>query len=475
MSEKERAERVENGETAAATPASARSTHIAHIGPATWHDLAARVAPMVARVDRTSAAVQVVVFVPTGADATALGRELSALETARDVRIAPFSAAKRARRLAMTKPQVVVGPASVIAGVFAASALPLGEVGSVALLAADELDTAAPALEQLLAEMPNASAKLLSAAASSPFVERLLAAHLHGARRTAPVDVVADGPAITVEVRAVSPDAPAADLGEVLETVDAPSAAVVAADARRAAAAQDVLSALGYALESPLARLAADGTTGGAALVVFVGVPARRIVTAALATGPARVVALLSSRERAAFALAAPGARLVPFASADARAAALAGEDAMRERLRRVLAEGVPTREMLAIESLLDEHDPLAVAGAALRLYEREVAASRRIADARVAAGPPATASPPRSAAPRGASGPRDAGPRSRDRNDRGTPPARGGDRFSRDRNDRGDRPGGRGGDRPPSRGPRPPAGSRPSAGPRPSHGRDDR
>jgi hypothetical protein len=44
----------------------------------------------------------------------------------------------------------------------------------------------------------------------------------------------------------------------------------------------------------------------------------------------------------------------------------------MREELRRVLVEGVPARELLALEPLLAEYDGAEVAAAALRLLERE-------------------------------------------------------------------------------------------------------
>ena len=105
---------------------------------------------------------------------------------------------------------------------------------------------------------------------------------------------------------------------------------------------------------------------------------------------------------------------------------------ALRGELRRELAQGTPHRELLALEPLLTEADPVAVAAAALRLLERErqLRATER----------PRTPTVQPVAAWSSGERPR--------RNDRPERQERGGDRGYRgersdrgDRRDRGDRP----------------------------------
>ena len=65
---------------------------------------------------------------------------------------------------------------------------------------------------------------------------------------------------------------------------------------------------------------------------------------------------------------------LVPYERSRAARAAREREEDNRYALRAVLASGLPSREIVALEPLLSEHDGLEIAGAALRLYERAAA-----------------------------------------------------------------------------------------------------
>lgn len=463
MSDSERAEQ---------SSASARSTHVVHLIPASWPDVAARVAPLVARVDRALAAVQVLVLVPTGDDATELLREVLALSAAADVRVAPLAAPRRAKRLAAAAatPQVVIGTVDTVSALIKASALPLTSVSALLLGAADELESSEATLEQVLAELPKGAARLLTAATATSFVERIMERHMHGARRVsaAPVDAAVASAARTVEIRNVTATAPAAALGDVLEGVDAPITVVVPADARRALAVRATLDTLGYGAESPLVRVAADGATAGATLVILVGAPSAVVLAKVLATPAARTVALVTARERASLAAAAPSTTLTTFSASTALAEASAAEERQREQIRRVIREGLPSREMLALEPLLSEFDPLTLAGAALVLYERAQVVARKTAELRPATPAPAMGERPRERSPRGSPPSRDGGfsrgPRKFD-----GPPREGG--FKRSADDRGRPPRGRDGPAGERGGSRPPFKPRP----KPTRGRDDR
>lgn len=447
-------------------PSRARSTQVAHIGVATPAMAAAYLTPLVARVARDMDRVQVLVLVPTPGDAVALTRELRALADDPTLRLAPLSSPRRARRLmASAVPHVAVGTAAVLTELLRGSVLPAEPVAGVAIVEAAELEAEGAAVEVLLAEVGKGAAKVLTTTIMTPFVEQLLEGHLHGARRLhhaaevvapptspPPVEVVVTAGAVIAQV-----------LADVLERVDAPSAAIVPCDPRREAIVRDALHELGYPEGSPLARVVTDGATAGAALVCCVGAPRAGQWVAITAAEPARIVAITTLRERATLDML-PGARTVPFASA-APTEAAAAEGAVRARISQVLHAGLPAREMLALEPLLGEHDPLAVAGALLRLLDRERERSvRPTANSRtpIAAAPAAPAArgrddrPPRSrddrgGPPRGRDGDRRGPPRGRDGERRGPPRGRDGERRGPPRDRDGERrgpPRGRDGER---------------------------
>ncbi len=203
----------------------------------------------------------------------------------------------------------------------------------------------------------------------------------------------------------------------MLEVVDAPSAAIVPGPAVAPEAAWRALATLGYPEGSPLARVVPDGATGDAALVVLLGGPSVSQLGAVRTATPARIVALLTARERAVLASSPGAGALVPFVPAPSHDDAESAEEALRDRIRREVRSQLPAREMLALEPLLEEFDALTVAGAILRMHEARTARIGRPAEpAPVARGGP----PPRSSHPRGES---NRGHRGRgDRSDRSGP-----------------------------------------------------
>lgn len=407
----------------------ARSLHVAHIGPATPAGTATRIGALLARADATANQLQVVVIAPDASDAVAIARELRALTAGESLRVVPLASPRRSRRLvADAVPHVVVGTAGVLAELMRASALPAAAVTGIAIVDATELEPDASSVDVLLGELGKGAAKVLTAAVVTPFVEQLLAAHLHGARRLMPATDAPASPAAAVpavEVQIATAAALPQALADVLERVDAPSAVIVPADARHDAIARDALAELGYPPESPVARVSRDGTTHGAALVCCLGAPSTDQWTAITAGAPVRIVALTTVRERIALA-ALPGASVVPLANP--AAAAVAAEEAMRERVRRTLRNGLPAREMLALEPLLAEHDALAVAAALLRLLERDNAARTEAARATPVAAPPPRSHEARREPSRGPGGDR-VGSRGRDDERRGPPRGRDGER----------------------------------------------
>jgi hypothetical protein len=367
------------------TAGAVRSAHVAHFFAPDWAGTAQRAAGALERSDRGLAAPQLIVTAPDAPAAAALARELRALPTAVGLRVVPVTNAARGARLLGASPaQVVVGTPTVFAALLAASALKLASVHTLLLAGADEYEAQAEPLGALMAELPRGSARILTAGAPTPLVENLLERYLHKARRIAaappPPVPIAPGTPPTIHVRTVAAGAALAPLGELLDDIDPPSAAIVVCDTRGEGRARTALEALGYPGDSALVQVTRGTVALHTALVVFVGIPETDALAAALGAHPARLVALVSAREHEALRQRAKGVVLVPYERSRAARAAREHEESTRHALRAVLAAGLPAREIVALEPLLAEHDGLAIAGAALRLYERaalEAAAAR--------------------------------------------------------------------------------------------------
>jgi hypothetical protein len=374
-------------ETERETAGAVRSAHVAHFFSPDWAQTAQRASGALERSDREVAAPQLVVTVPDSPAALALARELRALPATVGLRVVPVTNATRGSRLLKASPpHVVVGTPAVLAELLAASALKLGAVHTLLLAGADEYDAQAEPLGALMAESPRGCARILTAASPTPLVENLLERYLHKARRivvpVAPPIPMAPGTPPTIYVRTVVAGAALAPLGELFDDVDPPSAAIVVSDARGEGQARTALEALGYPADSVLVQVTRGAVALHTALVVFVGLPEPDSLTAALGAHPARLVALVSARQHDALRQLTKGAVLVPYERSRAARAAREREENNRNALRLVLAAGLPSREIVALEPLLADHDGLEIAGAALRLYER---AASEAATAKVA------------------------------------------------------------------------------------------
>ncbi len=369
------------------TAGAVRSAHVAHFFSPDWAQTAQRASGALERSNRELAAPQLIVTVPDSVAAIALARELRALPATVGLRVVPVTNATRgARLIKAAPPQVVVGTPALLAELLAASALKLGDVHTLVLAAADEYDAQAEPLGALMAELPRGSARILTAAAPTALVENLLERYLHKARRVVvpvpPAIPIAPGTPPTLYVRTVASGSALAPLGELFDDIDPPSAAIVVTDSRGEGQARTALEALGYPADSDLVTISRGAVALHTALVVFVGLPEADSLTAALSAHPARLVALISSRQHDALRELTKGVVLMPYERSRAARAAREREENNRNALRAMLATGLPAREIVALEPLLAEHDGLEIAGAALRLYERaaEEAATARLA-----------------------------------------------------------------------------------------------
>lgn len=478
------------------TAGTVRSAHVAYFMPPDWARIARHAAPALERAGGDTPAVRLLVLVPDAGAALSLTRYLSALPAAAGRRlVAATSPARLQRLLGAARADAVIGTPESITAALGASALKLDDVKAVIFAAADELDAESDTLAAVLAEVPKDAARLLTALAPTPGVEAIIERYMHRARRVTEDVTPADDAPAAATVRYLTVNGPALEaLPAILDELDAPSAAVLACDDESADAARAVLHAIGYT-DGPLAHVTLGDVAPNTSLVVTLGVPTASAWQSAVAAQPAQIVAIVAPRDLEALRLLAGAATPRPLADRASISRARAAEARRRAELRAELAEGIPSREVLALEPLLREYDGLEIAAAVLRLLERTraiqaeqiTAAEQRVRTQMREAqkekeaaekgergdGPPrgfkGRSDGPREFRPRGEGPPRgDRPPRSyppRDRDDKPRTSS-----FSKDRGDkprggfsRDDKPRGggfgRGGDKP--RGPRPPRGDR--------------
>ena len=432
-------------ETERETAGAVRSAHVAHFFAPDWSQTAQRASGALERTDRALTAAQLLVTVPDGPAALALSKELRALPAGAGLRVLPVMNASRAARLLKAAPaHVVVGTPAALAGLLSGSALDVTAVHTLLLASADEYDAQMEPLGALMAELPRGSARILTAAEPTSLVEQLLERYLHRARRViapepAPMPVAVGTPP-TIYVRTVGALGTIAPLGELLDELDPPSAAIVVSNARDEGRVRTTLDALGYAADSPLVRVTRREVALHTQLVLFAGLPEPAALAAALDAHPARMVALVTARQHGAFEKLARGCVLMPYERSRAARAARERDETLRSVLRSTLADKLPAREIVALEPLLAEYDGLEIAGAALRLYEASVA---EVAAAKLAGREEVRAEMKAAKAEREAAEVRIPHPRSFDRPQAG--------RFDKLRSSRG-RSDERGGPRPPRR-----------------------
>jgi len=156
-------------------------------------------------------------------------------------------------------------------------------------------------------------------------------------------------------------------LRRVLDALDAESAYVVARSPRSREDVYIALRSLGYNPESGQVRAGSEPDVA-AKLVIFYDLPTSGDEVRRLAG--ARVIALAAPRQIAALRRFAGGA-VTPFTLPEAAARARASEQAIQDELREELQADEYSRELIALEPLLNDFDGIELAAAALRLLEK--------------------------------------------------------------------------------------------------------
>jgi phosphoglycolate phosphatase-like HAD superfamily hydrolase len=437
-----------------------RSRNVVHILPQSTDSVPRFLTGPLERIDPVAGGTQVVVVTEDPESAVALAEAVLAMTGMAGIELFPVTSPRRAARIMQGRPVLAIaGSAPDLVELIRASNLKLDQVHTIVLAWADDIfepnSPAGAAVEMVMTEIPKDAARVVVTSNADARVDSFVERYLRRARKVDEREPSDETAPISLQYMTVSPTNRVAALRRLLDDLDPPSAAIVAASGDAERSASNLLRALGYSGEGNV-RLSSGDIPPNTHAVIFFGMPASRaVLAAAQAANPVATVAMVQPREVAQLRRLA-GGEVKPLTLSSAGRSAREREDALRRELNTVLESGLPAREILALEPLLENHDGIEIAAAALRLLERERSARKTIeAAAAQAAAVPKREPPARMGY--------DRPPRSMDSDSR--PPRSGG----RPPQDRGGRPPRNGGGRPPRDGGRRPPTDR---GGRPPRGR---
>jgi ATP-dependent RNA helicase DeaD len=448
---------------------SGRSQNVVHTLPRSMASVPRFLTGPLERIDPSLGDTQVLVVTADAETAMALAEAVLRMTGPAGIELLPITTSRRATRMMAGRPVLAAaGSPGDIRDLVRGSHLKLDGIKSVVLAWADEIlagdQEDVDALEAVMAELPKEAARIVVTGRAEGRVNAFAERYLRRAHRDLPADADEALAPVPLQYVTVSAGSRLPALRRLLDDLDPPSAAVVVSGDDSETAVSNVLRMLGYPASSAAVRVTRGEIEPSTNAVIFYDAPATRAqLAAAAAAAPVTIVALAEPREVKTLQRIA-GAGVRPFTLSAPGNAAREREAAMRRELSAVLDSGVASREVLALEPMLERYDGLDVAAAALRLLEKERTLRKAAQDdarakqevaARAAPARPfeRSASGGRSAAgPRDSRGPRSGGPSGRGPSPRGPSPRGSSSRGSSSRGSspRGSSP--RGDSRPPKR-----------------------
>ena len=359
------------------SPGATRSQHVVLQGPADGRMMSAAMRPALERSRGAAgeAAPACLVVTPTVEQALAAAEQARQLLADDSLRVVPVSAVARARRVIASGPvAVVVGTAGDLLALRGDSALRLDALQSVVVIGLDEIlrDAGLDTLQALFGDAPGEFARIVTLEQESPETDAFLEAQLRRARRIVP-SPVSDAPLPMTPAFAITSAAGRADtLRGILDALDPPSLVVVAVGEDAMHDASNALARLGVSVDGIGVQVVSRPTAQHAALVVLWEAPATiDALTEALASRPIDAITLLLPDELPAFRRLSNG-RADAWSPPARKEMAESRTRTLRTALRSTLANsgGASASEMALLAPMLDTHDALEIAAAALRLYE---------------------------------------------------------------------------------------------------------
>jgi ATP-dependent RNA helicase DeaD len=359
------------------SPGATRSQHVVLQGPADLRMMSAAMRPGLERsrgVQRV-AAPTCLVITPTVEQALSAAEQARLLLADESLRVVPVSSAIRARRVLAAGPvAVVTGTAADLLALRSEAAIDLQHLQVLVVFSLDEIlaEKSGETLQALLGDAPDDMMRVATIDSETDEIDAFLEAQLRRARRLTPLLTGETPLAMTPSFVITSAGGRADALRGILDEVDPPSVVVVAATEAGLRDAQAAITRMGMVVDGLNVQVVRQATSQHVALVVLWEAPASHdALVEALTARPVDAVALLLPDELAAFrrmtaGLAEAWTPTVRKANAESRVQTL------RTALRSTLANsgGTSASEMALLAPLLDTHDALEIAAAALRLYE---------------------------------------------------------------------------------------------------------
>ena len=377
-----------NGDQGAEVTGVTRSNNIVLKGPPDEFVMSAAMQGALERARGTGAVSSPSCLVVTATVEQALVAAQHAREILSDEsRVVPVSSVGRARRvLAMAPVTVVTGTASNLLALRSDSALRLESLGALIVIGLDKVMSAGAGqtLQALLADVEGEFARVVTLEEDSPETDGFIESQLRRPRRITPqrVDREAE-PEEKLAMPALYALTTVAGKHETLRTildaVDPPSVMIVVDSDNAEKNARAALSRLGLVVgessggDERLIQVVRSPSTRHVALVVLWNAPDNRDKLAeAMESVPVNVVTLLLAEQLVAFRDVA-GERAAAWVSPAVHEKAQSRAKSLRESLERIISEegGSTASELALLAPLLEKHDAVEVAAAALRLNER--------------------------------------------------------------------------------------------------------
>jgi len=369
----------QHGETpvAGAGVGATRSQHVVLQGPADLRMMAAAMRPGLerSRGEQDRSAPACIVVTPTSEQALSAAEQARILLGNAALRVVPVSAVARAKRVIATGPvAVIVGTAADLLELRRASSFKLDALRAVVIIGLDEIlrDGGMDTVQALLGDAPEELQRIVTLEEESPEADAFLESQLRRARRIVLTNASDAALPMTPSYAITTAAGRAETLRAILDAVDPPSLVVVASSDEGLQEAERALARVGLVVDGSSVQVVKQPTSQHVSLVVLWETPATfEALNDAIATRPVDAVALLLPDELPAFRRITNGLAEVWNPPARLQAAETRTRT-LRTALRATLANagGASASEMALLAPLLDAHDALEIAAAALRLYE---------------------------------------------------------------------------------------------------------
>jgi len=375
------------------TTQAGRGQNLIYTLPHTTESIAEFLAPVLARIDPAAGGTQVVVVTRAAETALAVSETVLRIGGVGGIEVVPVTSATRAARIFKSRPVLAVaGSADELGALVSASVLKVDTVRTVVIAWADDIlengAEAVASLEALLGELGEAT-RVIVTRKTTPAVEDFIERYARRSRRVAVPDVEVpqtpeDYQLPHIKYVTIGGFARADSLRRLLDDLDPPSATIVARGGQAVSQVRDTLRTLGYHDDEQAIRVTDGDVEGETHAVIYYQPPVTSAELQRAARGkPVEIVVLAQPGEIAPLRELA-GGRLLPINLKGPERRAQNRDEMVRQELRAVLARGVPPREIIFLEPLLEQFDAVEIAAAALQLLERERAQRRHAAEAAI-------------------------------------------------------------------------------------------